>query len=162
MPLIPKVAGTASLLSTIKDIHKTAMIYSTREYNKASGNETLAISIGNQKADYVSFKDAQRKNWVNENQYFTGLPQAYASVKGYFKGAVQGITRYLPKFVLSALAIIPKSNPTMGSNKIVNAIKNSGKTVSYASAILLAGYEIFDFLKNGTELFERRNYLERK
>lgn len=162
MAIIPKTAGALSVISSLNDIHNTAMIYSTQEFQKASSNETLAISIGNQKADYVSLKDAKRKNWVNSKQFFTGFPQTVASVKGYAKGVVEGVMRYWPKFALSALAILPKAKNNPNAKGLFKIFKTKGKEISYISAIALAAYEVYDFLKNGTELFERRNYLERK
>jgi len=160
MPLIPKIAGATSLISTINDIHKTGVIYSKQEKNKAMGNNVLSCSIGNQKADYVSFKDAKRKNWSEKYLFFSGLKEDFASVKGYFKGIGEGIVRYIPKLILAAGAIIPK-------NKTVD-LKDGTKQLSkiskfaYISAIGLAIYEAWDYLRYGTELFEKKDYLERK
>lgn len=147
MPVIPKIAGGASLLSTIVDIHKTAMIYARQENGKAKGDIILATSVGNQKADYISFKDAQRKNWCNKKRLFHSIKEDFAAVKGYFKGIVEAGIRYLPKIALSAAAIIPKA-------------KNS--TFAYISTVALAAWEAWDFVRYGTGLFERKNYLKRK
>ncbi len=147
MPVIPKIAGAASLISTIKDIHQTGMVYSRREKNKTMGNNVLSCSIGNQKADYLSFKDAKRKNWTEQNLFFSKIKEDFASVKGYFKGTTEGIVRYAPKIALIAGAIIPK---------------NKGQKLSYISTIGLALYEIWDYLRHGTGIFERTNYLDRK
>jgi len=149
MPIIPKIAGCASILSSLDDIHKTAMIYSRQEYKKAMGDKVVACSIGNQKADYVSFKDAERKNWTNRKNFFSGLYEISASIKGYLKGALQGAARYFPKFILSILAIIPSK-----TSKV--------KNLSYISAAALAGLELWDYIKNGTGVFEEKNYLTRK
>ena len=147
MPVIPKIAGATSILASLHDIHKTAMIYSRQEQNKAEANCILAKSLGGQKADYISYKDAKRKNWTERTRFFSGVDEGIASAKGYIKGAIDGIIRYIPKFVLSAVAIIPKDR---------------GKTLSYISTIALAGYEIWDYLRYGTGLFEKTDYLERK
>ena len=147
MPIIPKIAGATSIITSLGDIHKTALLYSKQEKNKATGNYILASSIANQKADFVSFKDAQRKNWISGQHLFVSIDEIFASAKGYFKGVIQGIERYLPKFALAILAIIPK---------------DKGKKLSYISTIALAGVEIWDFLKNGTGLFEKGDYLKRK
>ena len=146
MPVIPKIAGSVSILSSLNDIHKTAMIYSGQERKKAMGDTVVACSIGNQKANNVSYKDAQRKNWINSKNFFSGTCEIAASAKGYFKGAAQGIARYLPKLALALAAIIPSKS----------------KILAYTSTILLAGAEIWDFLVNGTGLFEEKNYLKRK
>ncbi|MBQ8476213.1 hypothetical protein IJ531_04035 [bacterium] len=145
MPVIPKIAGTASVLASLYDIHKTALIYSKQEYNKVMGDTVVASSIGNQKADNVSFKDAQRKNWTEQHHFLSGANETLASVKGYVKGAAQGFVRYIPKFAAAALAIIPKNKP-----------------ISYLSTVVLAGMEIWDFLRHGTGLWEKTDYLKRK
>ena len=147
MPIVPKIAGITSTVASIRDIHKTAMIYSKEEYRKAMGNAVVSKSIGNQKADYISYKDAQRKNWSTQHLLFSGTKETIASIKGYFKGAFRGIIRYLPKFILAAGAIIPK---------------DKGSIISYASTAALGAVELWDFLKNGTGLFERRDYLNKK
>ncbi len=147
MPAVPKIAGSISILASLNDIHKTAMIYSRQEYNKAMGDKVVACSIGNQKADFLSFKDAQRKNWTDKNHFFAGISETFGAIKGYCKGAAEGIIRYSPKLALAALAIIPKTK---------------AKTLSYISTVALMGVEIWDFLRNGTGLFERDNYLSRK
>ena len=147
MPVIPKIAGSVSILASLHDIHKTAMIYSKQEYNKAMGNNVVASSIGSQKADYVSFKDAQRKEWTQDQQFFYGIKETFASIRGYFKGAVQGIARYFPKFLLSAISIIPR---------------NKGKVLSYISTVALAGLELWDYYRHGAGIFEKTDYLERK
>ena len=151
MPVIPKIAGGASVLASIYDIHKTAMIYSRQEYNKAMGDSVVSCSIGNQKADHVSVKDANRKNWMDQNHFMSGWNEGCASVRGYFKGMAQGIVRYLPKFILAAIAIIPKKT----DKKLLNAIP-------YLSTIALACVEAWDFYRNGTEFFEKTDYLKRK
>ena len=151
MPIIPKIAGGASIIASLHDIHKTAMIYSHREYNKVMGDSVVSCSLGNQKADYVSFKDAQRKNWSNQHNFFAGIQEACAAVKGYAIGAFHGIVRYIPKFILAAGAIIPKKT----DKAVLNAIP-------YISTILLGCVELWDYLRNGTELFEKRDYLKRK
>jgi len=146
MPVIPKIAGSMSIVSSLVDIHKTAMIFSKEEKNKTMGDNVVSRSIGTQKADYVSFKDAKRKNWCNDRKLFFTLKEDFSAVKGYLKGALDGIVRYLPKIALSLGAIIPKKH----------------KYVSYISTIALAGAEIWDFLRYGTGIFERKDYLKRK
>ena len=147
MPIVPKIAGAASLITAINDIHKTGVIYSKQEKNKTMGNNVLSSSIGNQKADYVSFKDAKRKNWTENRMFFSGIKEDFASAKGYLKGSKEGTLRYIPKLLFIAGAIIPNVK---------------GKTISYLSTAALAVYEIWDYLRNGTGLFEKNDYLNRK
>lgn len=144
MTLISKAAGVLSLVSCITDVHKTAMIYSNNEYAKASSDTFISNSLGTQKADKISHKDAQRKNWLLRNNFLGGPTEAVARVKGYLKGFGQGVIRYLPNFILSAAAICVTKH----------------KSVANLSAIGLACVEIFDFIKNSTNLFQRTDYLE--
>ena len=164
MPVIPKAAGITSVISSLYDIHKTALIYSQKEYNKVAGNSVIACSIGNQKANHISYKDAQRKNWTNQNNFFIGIKEAFASVKGYIKGAFDGFIRYIPKLGLAALAIIPSGSKAVANGTKENILKTAlhSKKLPYIATMALAGIEIWDYLKNGTGLFERTNYLERK
>lgn len=161
MPVIPKIAGTASAIATIYDIHKTAMIYSEKEYKKAMGDSVIASSVGNQKEQHVSHKDAQRKNWMARHHLMSYINEPIAAVKGYIIGAKEGIVRYAPKLILAAIATFPKK----AAEKILSVapfMTKAASKIPYVSAIALAGLEIWDFLKNGTGIFEKANYLKRK
>ncbi len=147
MPTVTKIAGGVSLVSTIVDMHKTAMIYARQENNKAKGDIIVATSIGNQKADYISAKDAQRKNWCNKKRLFHSVKEDFAAIKGYFKGIIEAGIRYIPKIALSLASIIPKA-------------KNS--KLAYVSTVALALWEAWDFIRYGTGLFEKKDYLKRK
>lgn len=146
MSVVGKVAGGASLLSSLYDIHKTAVIYSKKEYMKASGDEVVACSIGAQKTDRLSYKDSKRKNWIDQHHFLTGPKEFFASIKGYTKGFIEGVSTYLPKLLLSMGAIIPKKN----------------KLIPTLSTIGLAILEGYDFVKNSTGIFEKTDYLKRK
>lgn len=143
MTFISKVAGIASVAASIADVHKTAVIYSNRAYNQASANAVISSSLGAQKADEISFRDAERKNWVNRNQFTAGIKETCARVTGYIKGFAQGSVRYLPNFALGAAAIFSKH-----------------KAVASVSAVGLALVEGYNFIKNSTGIFQRTDYLE--
>ena len=147
MPAIPKIAGIASILASLNDIHKTAMVYARQEGNKTMANNIISCSLGSQKTDYISFKDAQRKNWTKQQGFFFGTKEIFASIGGYINGALQGVARYAPKLVLSAMAIIPKTK---------------AKTLSYVSTVALACLEVWDYCRHGTGVFEKTDYLDRK
>ena len=144
MPVITKAAGIASVASSLYDIHKTAIIYSKQSYNREMGDYTVAKSIGNQKINKLSYKDANRKNWLAQNNFLAGISEFISGCSGYFKGIAEGLVRYLPKLALGTVAI---------------AAHGKGKLFAYIATIGLAIAEIADFIVNSTNLFERTNYL---
>ena len=145
MTLISKTTGALSLISCIHDMHKTALISSNNAGAKASSNAKIENSIGNQKIDHLSYKDAQRKNWIARQDFFIGAKEFGARTTGYFKGLAQAGVKYIPNFILSALAIIPNKKHTIIPN---------------IAALGLAIVEIFDFVKNSTNISQRKDYLE--
>lgn len=143
MTLISKTAAGASLLSCIVDMHKTAVISSNNAYAKASSDTFISCELGAQKANDVSYKNAQRKNWLLKNNFFGSINETAARITGYIKGLGQGVIKYLPNFILSAVAI-----------------KSKNKKVANISAIGLGALEAFDFIKNASGIFERKDYLK--
>lgn len=149
MTMISKTTGAVSLLSCLFDIHKTAVVYSNRRYMEASSDAFISSSIGAQKTNKLSYKDANRKNFLHKNNFLLGLHELGGRIGGYIEGAAQGVVRYLPNFILSALAIIPK-----------NKGSRAGKIIANLSAAGLAGLEAYDFIKNSTNLDQRTDYLK--
>ncbi len=143
MTVISKIAGGLSLFSCIRDMHKTGVIYSNNEYAKASGDTFISCAIGTQKADKISYKDAQRKNWLLRNNFMGGINEGMAKVGGYFKGVADSATRYIPNFILSAIALCAK-----------------GGLWSNIATVGLAIVELYDFVRNSTSIFQRTDYLE--
>lgn len=149
MTIPSKIAGGLSLVSCITDIHKTAVIYANKGYAQAGSDSFISNSVGSQKSDNVSYKDTNRKNWLYQHDFGCGFFEVTGRIGGYLKGVAQGVLRYLPNFALSGLALF--TNNTKG-----------GKTVGNLSAIGLAGLEIYDFIKNSTNIFQRKDYLNSK
>ncbi len=143
MTIISKVAGGLSLFSCLRDIHKTGVIYSNREYQKSAGDSYISCSVGTQKANRVSYRDAERKNWLLRNNFFAGASETWGRVKGYFKGVVDAASRYIPNIALSAIALSAKRN-----------------IIANMSAVGLAVVEIYDFIKNSSGIFDRSDYLK--
>lgn len=143
MTLISKTAGGASLLSTVVDIHKTAVLSSNNSYAKSSADSFISCALGAQKANRVSVKDADRKNWLMENNFLGGIHSTIGRVGGYINGLTKGIVAYAPKIALSLSAL---------------CVKN--KKLANISAIGLAGLEAYDFIKNATGLTQKTDYLK--
>ena len=146
MTVLSKIAGGAGLVSSLYDIHKTALVISHQEHDRLEGDLVVAKSIGTQKADRLSDRDTRRKNWINENNFFAGTKEAIASVKGYVKGAITGIIQHIPELVLSSIALFTSKLP-----KVANI-----------SAIGLGVVTIVDFIINSTNLFQKTDYLKRR
>ena len=144
MTLISKAAGGLSLASCVHDIHKTALIYSKNEYAKASANSVISNSVSNQKANSISYKDTQRKNWLAKNNFFASIKEGFASVVGYVKGIGKASVRYIPNFILASLALF------MG--------KKHDKIANIAT-VGLGIVEAIDFLKNSVGIGQRDDYL---
>ena len=143
MTIPSKIAGGLSLASCIVDIHKTAVINANNAYAKASSDTFVSCAVGTQKTNRLSYKDAERKNWLLKNNFFGGINETLARIGGYFKGLGRGVIRYLPNFILAGLAMIPKN-----------------KTIANISAIGLGALEAFDFVKNATSITQRTDYLK--
>ena len=145
MTIISKTAGALSLVSCLTDMHKTALIKSNNEYAKASSDAFISNSIGTQKTNKLSYKDTERKNWLARNNFKNGPAELLGRVKGYASGFIQSGVRYLPNIGLSAVALLTSSKH---------------KNIANLSALLLACLEVFDFVKNSTNIFQRTDYLE--
>ena len=145
MTLISKTTGALSIASCIHDMHKTALISSDKSGEKAVSSAKIENSLGSQKTNSLSYKDAQRKNWIARQDFFVGTKEFGARITGYAKGFAQAGVRYIPNFILAALAIIPNKD-----HKILPNI----------AALGLAIVEIIDFIKNSTNISQRKNYLE--
>ena len=145
MTVISKIAGGLSLLSALNDIHKTSLIYSRRSSQKACADTYISKSIGGQKTANFSYKDSKRKSWITKQNYAVGTNEFLAGIKGYLYGAKTCAIRYMPNFVLSAIAMIPK---------------NKYKLLPNAAAVGLGVLEAIDFVSNSTNINERTDYLE--
>ena len=144
MTLISKTAGVLSLASCIHDIHKTALINSRNAYAKAASNAVITTSLGNQKADKVSYKDAQRKNWLAQSNFSASYKEFFARVGGYIVGVAKASVRYIPNFALAAIALCTKKY----------------KGIANAAAVGLGIIEGLDFVKNATNINQRTDYLK--
>ncbi len=143
MTIISKTAGGASLLSNLIDIHKTAVLYSNNEYAKSSADSFISCALGSQKANRISVKDADRKNWLLQNNFLGGIQSTFGKIGGYIHGLARGIITYAPKIALSVSALFVKN-----------------KKIANISAVGLAGLEAYDFVKNSTGLTQRTDYLK--
>ena len=113
MTAISKLAGIGGLASCLLDIHKTAMVYSKNEHAKTSANSFVSASLGCQKANDISHRDAKVKNWIfAHNDQFSVIPRVFASVKGYLGGVLHGIIRHFPTLIFAIPAIFVAANLT--------------------------------------------------
>ena len=147
MTLISKTAGALSVISCVHDIHKTALIYSNNEYAKTAANTLISTSVNNQKADCISYKDAQRKNWLTQQNYFASIKEGFARAKGYVKGVFKSSLRYIPNFICAGFALALGKNHERAAN---------------IAAVGLGVIEGVDFVKNTLGANQRDDYLNVK
>jgi len=145
MPIIPKIAGGAGIVSSVVDIHKTALIHARNEAAVYSSNSILSTSLGAQKADRLSVADADKKNWINQKSFLAGPSGVLGALKGYFKGIKEGVVIHWPKLLLSLSAFIFKK-----------------EIPSYLSTAALGIYAVYEFIKHSTSIFEKTDYLKFK
>ena len=143
MTMISKTAGGLSLISSLYDIHKTALITAKNQSVKMGTDSYISTSLGAQKANRLSYKDAARKNWLEKHAFLQGPAEVVGAIGGYIKGVAQGVIRYLPNIGLSAIALTAKN-----------------KTVAGVSAIGLALLEGYDFIVNSTKFGQKTDYLK--
>lgn len=161
MTIISKTAGVVSVASCIYDIHKTAMISSNNAYAKAASNAVISDSVGYQKADKVSHKDTQRKNWLNQNNFSAPYKEFFARVGGYISGFAKASVRYIPNFVLAAIAIgTGKGNKFVKNASDVAKATKIANNVANVAAVGLGVVELIGFIKNATNIHQRKDYLE--
>lgn len=142
MTILSKTAASLSLFSSIRDIHKTAVMNSNNAYAKASSDTFIETSVAAQKANRISAKDAARKNWILKNNFFGGINEVLGRIGGYITGALSASVSYIPNFILGGIAMFSKE-----------------KLATFAT-IGLGIVELFDFIKNSSGLFERSDYLK--
>ena len=153
MSLVSKAAGGLSLIYCRHDMHKT------------SSDAVISSSIGNQKANKVSYKDAQRKNWLAQSQFGIRAQELTARVTGYISGFAKAGIRYVPNFALATVAILagkkvkPDKVATKGIRSCWQKVYSSQKLANVA-AVGLGLVEAWDFIKNSTNIAQRTDYLE--
>ena len=151
MTLISKATGALSLVSCVHDIHKSALIYSKNKYARVSSDSTIENSIRYQKANNLSYKDTQRKNWLDQGNFLTPIKEGFAKVTGYIEGAFKTSLRYIPNFVLATIALI--------AGKTKDGAKDHSKLANLA-ALGLGIIEAIDFVVNGLGVNQRDDYLK--
>lgn len=143
MTFLSKTTGVLSIASCVHDIHKTALINSKNQYAKTSANSVIENSVGYQKANRVSYKDTQRKNWLTQGNFFAPIKETWARVSGYISGFTKASIRYIPNFALASAALFTKKHP-----KLANL-----------AAVGLGLFEAYDFVMNSLKTNQRDDYL---
>ncbi len=145
MTILSKATSTLSIGSALYDIHKTAQKYSREEMAKVSANRVISNSLGAQKSDTFSWKDAARKNWLSSKNFFATPYELLGKISGYFKGVAKTAPRYFPNFVLGIIGMGTKN-----------------KTLAKLSTLGLVFVEAYDFIVNSTNIGQRTDRLKIK
>ncbi len=114
-----------------------------RESNYA--DDFIAQNIGSSKLNYPSEKHNAVKKWIRDFQYLPQPSEAWNTVSGYVQGAAQGIFYNALNLGFSALTFFAKKD----------GLKKAG-------VVGLGLSMAWDFIANGTNLFEKTDYLRKK
>lgn len=141
------VANAAAALSLVS----TGIEAGENGARKASASMRNAVAIkdikdltGDSLLNKPSEKHNAMKNAVRELDLFTGFYKAGGAIAGFTKGAVQALKGNIPAVGFSALTLAAR-------NRAV-------KTIGVAGVLATTAW---DFLKNGTNLFTKKNMIEK-
>lgn len=141
------IANTAAVLS----LTSSAFEAGEAGMRNASQNAKAAVAIndiknytGDSLLNKSSEKHNEMKKIVRSGDLTTWFHKSSGAVSGFIKGAAQGLRGNLPSVGFSALTIAAK-------NKTLKTIGVVGVGITTA----------WDFLKNGTNLFTKRNTIEK-
>ena len=145
MNILNIASKSSALLATgasLYDIHKLGVREANIKREKNYADDFIAEQIGSSKLNYPSEKHNAMKKWLMNFKYPLQISEVWNTVSGYVTGAVKGIGYNLPTLGFSALAFFAKKDCT---RKL--GIIGLGLSVAW------------DFIKNSTNIFEKKDYL---
>ncbi len=141
------VANTAALLS----LASSAIDAGQKGKSKASKNARCEVAIkdiktyeGDSTLNYSSQKHNEMKKMVSNSDFLTGFYKAKGAISGFFGGATESAAKNLPSIGFAAFTLGTK-------NKTLKTIGLTGTLLSM----------VIDFIKNGTNLFAKKNVIEK-
>lgn len=142
--LTANAAAIFSLVSVGVDASKTAL----KQASHSSKTEVAINDIKNYSGDSILSKPSEKynsmKKMVRELDITTGFHKAKGAISGFASGFAKGMKDTLPIVGFSFLTLASK-------NKTVKTVGVAGMGIS----------TVWDFLKNGTNLFSKRNLIEK-
>ena len=138
-----KTAATLATGASLYDIHKLGVREANIKREKNYADDFIADQIGSSKLNYPSEKHNAMKKWLMNFKYPLQVSEIWNTATGYLKGVAKGIGYNIATLGFSALAFFAKKDGTRKAGII-------GLGLSVA----------WDFIKNSTNIFERKDYLK--
>ena len=140
--------------------HRMGTRKSAETVKLQGAKDTVRDTIGTSKLNYPSPVHNEIKKKIFNFKTPNSLKNLTHGITGYFDGFVNGVAHNIPTIGFAALTLACK---TKLKDVIVNGVTK--QKVNHASlktlGIVGLGVSIaWDFLKNGTSVFEQRNYLD--
>lgn len=148
MALLNVATKAAAIMATsvsLYDINSLGVREANIKRESNYADDFIAGEIGSSKLNYPSGKHAAFKNWSKNFKFPYQLTELWDTVSGYVIGAAKGAWYNAATLGFSALTFFAKKD----------GMKKFG-------AIGLGLSVAWDFIKNGTNLTERTDYLRKK
>lgn len=148
------LANTSALLAAgavALEANKMGTRKAAENVKTGGAKDSVRDVIGASKLNYPSpMYNEVKKGIFNFKTPNTPMNVAHG-VSGYVKGFVNGVSHHLATVGFAALTLIAKGAP---DKKVSSAFKTIGVIGMGASVV-------WNFIKNGTNVFEKKNYLDK-
>lgn len=141
------IANTASIMSIASSAIEAGEL-GARNASQAARTAVAIKDIKDYTGDSMLNKSSEKHNAMKEivrnGDFFTGFYKAGGAISGFFKGLWDGMKGNFLSTGFAAMTL---------------AFKN--KTVKTVGLIGMAGSMLYDFVKNGTNLFTKKDIIEK-
>lgn len=142
--VLANIASVATIASVAIDAGQRGFKNGSKSAQNAVAIKDIKDYTGDSVLNKPSEKHNSMKAMVRESDFFTGFYKAGGAVSGFIKGAGESLKGTLPMLGFSALTLASK-------NKTAKTVGLVGMGVSH----------VWDFLKNGTNLFTKKDIIEK-
>lgn len=139
-----KIASALGLASIVLEGHQLGKIASRKTSGEVSADKFIKDEIGASKSNTGSPRHAATKDFIANCDILDNLYTVGAKIGGYAKGFLSCCWNNIFTVAFGMLGISAKSR--------------AGKTIAL---IGLGTSMLYDFIVNGTNIFERKDYLEK-
>lgn len=150
MQLYKVIANTSAILASTAialEANKMGVSKAIENSKNEGAKDTTRDLIGASKLNYPSPLYNEVKKGIFKFKNPNPVSDVYHGVCGYFKGFGNGLVHNIPTIGFAALTLCAR-----GKGKASNAFRTIG-------VIGLGASVIWNFIKNGTNLFEKKDYL---
>lgn len=139
-----KIASTLGLASIVIEAHSMGKTASRKTAGQVSADKYVQDSIAASKMNTTSVKHNASKKFLEHSDMVDRIYTTGGKIGGYIKGFASCLWNNIFTVAFGTIALAAKS-------KTANAIALAGMGISM----------LYDFIVNGTNLFERKDYLDK-